>query len=84
MPPKQMDTIKLRDEPGWVTFSIDGKLAYPSTGDVVDTATHKIVGGLKDEKGREVQSEKLLEIDFAGGKPVRAGDQFGLGHMTQP
>jgi len=26
-----------------------------------------------------VQSEKLLEIDFDGGLPVRAGDQFGRG-----
>jgi len=36
--------------------------------------------GLKDEEGREVQSEKLLEIDFAVRTPVRAGNQFGLGH----
>ena len=28
-----------------------------------------------------MQSEKLLEIDFAGGKPVRAGDQFGIGRV---
>ena len=27
----------LRDEPGWITFSIDGQYAYPSTGDVIDT-----------------------------------------------
>jgi hypothetical protein len=83
MPPKQMDTIKLRDEPGWVTFSIDGKLAYPSTGDVIDSATRKIVAELRDEEGRDVQSEKLLEIDFKDGKPVKAGDQFGLGRVTQ-
>jgi hypothetical protein len=36
MPPKQLESIKLKDEPGWVTFSIDGKYAYPSTGDVID------------------------------------------------
>jgi hypothetical protein len=34
---------------------------------------------LKDETGRPVQSEKLLEIIFAGSKPVRCGDQFGIG-----
>jgi len=83
MPPKQIDSIKLRDEPGWITFSIDGKFAYPSTGDVIDTATRKIVAELKDEEGRDVQSEKLLEIDFAGKTPVRAGDQFGLGRVMQ-
>ena len=26
-----------------------------------------------------MQSEKLLEIDFKGDEPIRAGDQFGLG-----
>ena len=79
MPPKQVASIAVRDEPGWITFSLDGRYAYPSTGDVIDTASRKIVTGLKDEKGNDVQSEKLLEIDFQGDQPVRAGDQFGLG-----
>jgi len=79
MPPKEIDSIRLRDQPGWITFSIDGQYAYPSTGDVINVGTRTIVAGLKDEQGREVQSEKLLEIDFAGPNPVRAGDQFGLG-----
>ncbi len=79
MPPKPLLNIALRDEPGWVTFSLDGHYAYPSTGDVIDTATHKVITGLKDENGTAVQSEKLLEIDFRGDQPVRAGDQFGLG-----
>ena len=30
--------IALREQPGWVTFSLDGKFAYPSTGEVIDTA----------------------------------------------
>ncbi len=79
MPPKQIASIKLRDQPGWITFSIDGTLAYPSTGDVVDAKTRKIIATLTDEQGREVQSEKLLEIDFQGRRPVRTGDQFGIG-----
>jgi DNA-binding beta-propeller fold protein YncE len=79
MPPKQTTSIKLRDQPGWVTFSIDGRHAYPSTGDVIDTRTKRIVATLEDEAGKHVQSEKLLEIVFAGGRPVRAGDQFGIG-----
>lgn len=79
MPPKQMMSIKVRDQPGWITFSIDGRHAYPSSGDVIDTHTKRIVATLEDETGRHVQSEKLLEIVFANGKPVRAGDQFGIG-----
>jgi DNA-binding beta-propeller fold protein YncE len=77
--PKYVESIMLRDEPGWVTFSVDGRYAYSSTGEVVDTGSRKIVAALKDETGADVQSEKLLEIDFANGQPVRVGDQFGLG-----
>jgi hypothetical protein len=83
MPPKEVDSVKLRDQPGWVTFSLDGRFAYPSTGDVVEVKTRKIVAELTDEVGRAVQSEKLLEIDFDGEQPVRVGDQFGLGRKTQ-
>jgi len=79
MPPKQVASIVVRDQPGWITFSIDGRYAYPSTGDVIEVKSRKIVAELTDEKGTAVQSEKLLEIDFAGEKPVRAGNQFGLG-----
>jgi hypothetical protein len=79
MPPKQVASITMRDQPGWVTFSLDGKYAYPSSGDVVETATRTIVAGLTDEQGRAVQSEKLVDVVFAGDRPVRAGDQFGVG-----
>ena len=79
MPPKQLTSIALREQPGWVTFSIDGSLGYASTGEVIDVATHKIVARLTDEEGREVHSEKMLEIDFIDEKPIRAGDQFGIG-----
>jgi hypothetical protein len=78
-PPGQVASIRLREQPGWITFSLYGRFAYPSTGDVIDTRTRHIVAGLRDEKGREVHSEKLLEIVFKNGVPVRAGDQFGLG-----
>ena len=83
MPPKQLLDIRLRDEPGWVTFTLDGKYAYPSTGEVVEVKTKKIITALADEQGRPVMSEKMLEIQFgADGKPVRNGDQFGLGRVT--
>ncbi|MDQ2901918.1 MAG: hypothetical protein M3Y07_19295 [Acidobacteriota bacterium] len=79
MPPKQTTTIKLRDMPGWVTFSLDGRVEYSSTGEAIDTRTKKIVATLQDEEGRPVQSEKLLELVFDNGKMVRAGNQFGIG-----
>jgi DNA-binding beta-propeller fold protein YncE len=82
MPPKQIISIELKDEPGWITFSLDGRWAYPSTGDVVDVKTRKIVTSLKDEKGGDVQSEKMVEIHFDGPKAVRVGDQFGVGRVT--
>ena len=82
MPPKQMSTITVRDQPGWVTFSIDGKHAYPSTGEVFDTRSKKLIASLQDEQGRQIGSEKLLEIVFDGTKPVKTGDQFGLGAKT--
>lgn len=80
MPPRQVASIAVRDQPGWVSFSLDGQHAYPSTGEVIDARTRRVVAVLQDEEGRAVQSEKLLEIVFAGGKPVRAADQFGVGH----
>lgn len=79
LPPRQTTSIALRDQPGWVTFSLDGRYAYPSTGEVIDTRTKRIVATLADEHGRPVQSEKMLEIVATGGRPTRNGDQFGLG-----
>jgi hypothetical protein len=77
--PRYADSIELRDQPGWITFSLDGKLAYPSTGDVIDVKSRKIIAHLTDETGAAVQSEKLLEVDFRGPEPIRCGDQFGIG-----
>ena len=79
MPPKQMTTLKVRDQPGWITFSIDGTHAYPSTGEVFDTKTKKLLHSLNDEAGRQVGSEKLLEVVLDGQKVLRVGDQFGVG-----
>ena len=78
-PPRQIRSIKLREQPGWITFSLDGKHAWPSTGEIIDVASKRILTTLSDETGRQVHSEKIVEIDFANGKPVRTGDQFGLG-----
>ena len=77
--PKQIATIKVRDQPGWITFRMDGKHVWPSTGEIVDAKTKKIVATLTDEQGRMVQSEKIVEVVFDGRKVVRTGDQFGMG-----
>jgi DNA-binding beta-propeller fold protein YncE len=79
MPYQQLTTIPLQDMPGWITFSIDGNYVYPSSGEVIDTKTRKIITTLQDEFHNNAASEKMVEIDFAGNKAVKAGDQFGIG-----
>jgi DNA-binding beta-propeller fold protein YncE len=79
MPPKQKASLAVRDQPGWITFSIDGTHAYPSTGEVFDTKSKKLIASLHDEEQRQIGSEKLLEVVFDGSKVVRVGDQFGIG-----
>ena len=83
MPPKQVASVELRDQPGWITFSLDGKHAYPSTGEIVDIKTRKIIATLKDEKGNMVMSEKVVEIHMDGKKATAIGDQFGIGRVVK-
>lgn len=58
---------------------MDGRFAFSSTGEIIDTTTKKIVAVLADEAGRQVQSEKMLDLAIADGQVVRAGNQFGVG-----
>jgi hypothetical protein len=81
-PPRQAASIPLRDEPGWVTFGLDGRYAYPSTGEVIEVATREVVARLADEAGAAVQSEKMVELAFEGGRVAAAADQFGLGRKA--
>jgi DNA-binding beta-propeller fold protein YncE len=74
--PKEIDTIDLSGGPFWMTFGLDAKLAYVSSGDIVDVATHKIVGQMKDEYGRVLTSEKLLDMTFDNGHAQRVSNQF--------
>ena len=86
MPPKPLQSLELHDEPGWITFTIQGDFAYPSTGEVIDVKTKTIIGTLKDENGKPIQSEKMMEVDFKdneGKNPAAAGDQFGIGRVTR-
>lgn len=82
-PYQQLTTIPLQDMPGWVTFSLDGKYAYPSSGEVIDVKTRKVLLTLQDEFYNNVASEKMVEIHFDGNKAVKAGDQFGLGRVMK-
>jgi len=94
MPPKWVREVKLPrrarpergeevhlDWPDWVTFGLDGKYVYSSTGDVIDAATKQVVASLIDEFGTPFRSQKMVEVLYRAGKPVRASDQFGTGQV---
>jgi DNA-binding beta-propeller fold protein YncE len=72
LPPKHIADMPIfkdpseTPKPGWVSFSIDGKYAYPDGGVVYDAYTKKVVA-------RIPTSEKMIEIQFRDGKPVKAG-----------
>ncbi len=78
-PYQQLTTIPLQDMPGWILFSRDGKYVYPSSGEVIDAKTRKILHLLQDEQSNYVASEKMVEIHFENEKATWAGDQFGIG-----
>jgi DNA-binding beta-propeller fold protein YncE len=80
-PYQQLTTIPVQDMPGWISFSIDGKYVYPSSGEIIEAKTRKTIAILQDEHHNNVASEKLVEIDFGGNKAVKAGDQFGIGGL---
>ena len=83
MPPVYKQSVKVRKQPGWIAFSLDGRHAYAPTGEIIDVATKKVIAQLVDEKGALVKSEKMVEIHLSPArKVVRAGDQFGLGRVT--
>jgi hypothetical protein len=72
-------SIKVRDQPGWITWSLDGTRVWPSTGEIIDAKTKTIVATLTDDAHRMVQSEKVVEVVFDGNRVVRTGDQFAIG-----
>jgi len=83
MPPVEKQYIDVSAKThGWITFSMDGRFAYPDTGDVIDPKTKKIIGTLEDADGNRVMSSKFVEIHFRDGDPVRVGQQMGMGRVT--
>ena len=73
-------TIKTEAPNGWIMMGLDGKRAYMASGDVVDVKTHKIVGELRDEYGRNMDCEKMQDMEFdLTGHLVRTENQFSIG-----
>jgi DNA-binding beta-propeller fold protein YncE len=72
LPPKHVADVPLFKDPseqphsGWISFGVDGRYVYPDGGAVIDSRTKQVVA-------RIPTSEKLVEIDFRNGKPVKAG-----------
>ncbi len=63
----------------WITMGLDGRYSFLSSGDIVEVNTKKIVAQMKDEYGKQMHSEKLLEMSFSNGKLLRTVSQFGEG-----
>lgn len=81
MAPTAKHRLPLRSGHGahWLTFAINGDYAYvapekdSSDGtEIFDARAHRSLGTIG-------ASEDMLEIDFAGGRVVRVGDQYGIG-----
>jgi hypothetical protein len=75
--PKEIATIDTPDGVFWMTPSIDGKVIYASSGDIIDIASRKVIGATKDEYGNRLFSEKELEMTFKDGHLQRVSNQFG-------
>jgi DNA-binding beta-propeller fold protein YncE len=75
--PKEIGSIDTPDGVFWMTFGLDGKLVYASSGDIIDVATRKIVGSTKSEFGNRMFSEKELDMEFLNGHLQRVSNQFG-------
>jgi DNA-binding beta-propeller fold protein YncE len=75
--PKEIATIDTPDGVFWMTFGIDGKLVYASSGDIIDVATRKVVGTTKSQHGTRMFSEKELDMMFLDGRLQRVSNQFG-------
>jgi DNA-binding beta-propeller fold protein YncE len=72
MPPRQVASVPLfkhpehQPRPAWITFSLDGHFAVLSCNAIVDADARKVVA-------RVDTSERVVEIDFKDGRPVRSG-----------
>ena len=66
---------------GWRQHSRDGRYVYVGdSGDVIDTATRKVVINLPTL----ANTRKMLEIDWRDGLPIFSTSRSGLGYVTNP
>ena len=56
-------------------------MVYAASGDIIDAQTRQVIASLKDEMGRDVEGEKVVEVLFQDGKLVKAVDQFAVGQV---
>ena len=74
--PRRSPPSRSTKNPYWITFSLDGRYAYPATGDVIDTTTRKKVATIVD------RSTKQVQVDVRGRDIVRVGSRHGIGYVT--
>ena len=68
-PPRQVASLVVRDQPGWITFSMNGRHAYPSTGEIIDIAT--VACGDADRRDRARRAEREGRGDrVSGDRPI--------------
>lgn len=63
---------------GWLQHSLDGRFVYVGdSGDVIDTATRKVVAHLEPLRN----TRKFLEIDWQNGRPLISSQSKGVGYV---
>ena len=65
MPPKWVAAVKLRDEPGWITFSPERKIGLSNQpANIIDVSQYDRWKSGGQKRGAAVQSEKMVEIQW--------------------
>ena len=82
--PRDIADIKLAHPPAggdsWLQHSRDGRYVYVGrSGDVIDTASRKIVSYLAPLHS----TTEFIEIDWRHGRPVDATSRYGVGYLPQ-
>jgi hypothetical protein len=61
---------------GWVQHSYDGSYVFVGdSGDVISTATHKVVAHIASMEN----TRKTIEVDWEGGRPIATSGRTGVG-----
>ncbi len=63
----------------WLTFSIRGDYAYVAPNKNSNDATEIFTVATHSSVGVIGASEEILEVDFANGRIIQVGDQYGIG-----